>query len=261
MPELPEVETIVRELAPRLERRRIREVQFYSKQILRHCDTEPSFLEGKRIEKVERHGKFIVLRLRGGHLVIHLGMTGQLLFDTPRTPYTRAIFTLDDATLMYEDVRMFGAIEWSRELSARVERLGPEPLAVSPAEFHERLSRRNAPIKSVLLDQTVVRGIGNIYADEALFRARIHPRTRAKRIRRDRAQRLHAAVVEVLLEAIKHRGSSVSDYRDVEGRQGEFQGFHRVYGRGGEPCVVCAATIRRIVLGGRGTHYCPRCQR
>ena len=261
MPELPEVETIVRALAPRLERRRIRDVQFYSKQILRHCDTDAGFLHGQRIDKVERHGKFIVLRLNHGHLVIHLGMTGQLLFDTPRTPYTRAIFTLDDSTLMYEDIRMFGAIEWSRELSERVERLGPEPFAVSAGEFHARLARRNAPVKSVLLDQRVVRGIGNIYADEALFRARIHPRTRARRLRRERAERLHAAVVEVLLEAIRHRGSSVSDYRDAEGRQGEFQSFHRVYGREGERCIVCGSPIKRIVLGGRGTHYCPRCQR
>jgi formamidopyrimidine-DNA glycosylase len=261
MPELPEVETIVRALAPRLERRRIRDVQFYSKQILRHCDRDAAFLVGQRIDKVERHGKFIVLRLDRGHLVIHLGMTGQLLFDTPRTPYTRAIFTLDDSTLMYDDVRMFGAIEWSPELSARVERLGPEPFAISPDDFHARLARRNAPVKSVLLDQTVVRGIGNIYADEALFRARIHPRTRAGRIRRERALRLHAAVVEVLLEAIRHRGSSVSDYRDTEGRRGEFQTLHRVYGREDEPCTVCGSAIRRIVLGGRGTHYCPRCQR
>jgi formamidopyrimidine-DNA glycosylase len=262
VPELPEVETIVRALVPRLEGRRIRDVQFYSRQVLRHClDQEPEFLVGRRIKAVERRGKFIVISLDRGYLVIHLGMTGQILFDSPRTPYTRAVIALDDATIMYEDTRMFGTIEWGETLTPRVDRLGPEPFAISPGDFHRELHRRRAPIKAVLLDQTVVRGVGNIYADEALFRAGIHPRTRAARIRPPRALRLHAEIATVLAEAIEHRGSSVSDYRDAEGRKGEFQMFHRVYGRDGQPCVVCGRTIRRIVVGGRGTHYCPHCQR
>jgi len=262
VPELPEVETIVRSLAPRLEGRRIRDVQFYSRQVLRHCvDQPPDFLIGRRIKKVDRRGKFIVISLDRGYLVIHLGMTGQVLFDTSRTPYTRAIIALDDSTLMYEDTRMFGTIEWGETLTRRVDRLGPEPFDIEREEFYDQLHRRRAPIKAVLLDQTVVRGVGNIYADEALFRAGIHPRTRAARLRRPRAFRLLSELINVLGEAIKHRGSSVSDYRDTEGRQGEFQGFHRVYGREGEPCIVCGKPIRRIVVGGRGTHYCTQCQR
>jgi formamidopyrimidine-DNA glycosylase len=262
VPELPEVETVVRAIRPRVEGRRILNAEIYSRQVLRHCAFKtPRFLLGKRVERVERRGKFIVLRLDRGYLVIHLGMTGQILFDTPRTTHTRAIFTLEDSAMMYEDSRMFGTIEWNDELSARVGRLGPEPFDISPGEFFEALHRRRGPIKPLLLNQSVVRGIGNIYADESLFRARIHPRTKANRIRKPRALRLHEEIGNVLVEAIENRGSSVSDYRDPEGRKGEFQQFHRVYGREGEPCLACGTAIRRIVLGGRSTHYCPRCQR
>jgi len=261
VPELPEVETVVRTLAPRIEGRRILDVQFYSKQILRHCGAKPGALRDRRVVRVGRRGKFIVIDLDRGFLVIHLGMTGQILFDTPRTTHTRAIITLEGTSMMYEDSRMFGSIEWGERLTARVEKLGPEPFDISAADFHAELQRHRGPIKSLLLNQGFVRGVGNIYADEALFRAGIHPRTRASRIRRLRADRLHAEMQAILLAAIENRGSSVSDYRDAEGRKGEFQKLHRVYDREGQPCLVCGGPIRRIVLGGRGTHYCPRCQR
>ncbi len=261
MPELPEVETVVRTVAPRIEGRRILEAQFYSHQVLRHCDAKPEALRGRRVVRVGRRGKFIVIDLDRGFLVIHLGMTGQILFDTPRTTHTRAILTFEGTSLMYEDSRMFGSIEWGDELTPRVGRLGPEPFDISAADFHAELQKHRGPIKSLLLNQAVVRGMGNIYTDEALFRAGIHPRTRACRIRPPRAFRLHAEMQSILLDAIENRGSSVSDYRDAEGRKGEFQKLHRVYGREGQACVVCETPIRRIVLGGRGTHYCPRCQR
>jgi formamidopyrimidine-DNA glycosylase len=179
-------------------------------------------------------------------------MTGQLRFDGNPGPYTRAVFTLEDSVLLYDDTRMFGAIEYG---SARVQRLGPDALTqLAPAKL-----RRKAHIKAVLLNQSVFSGIGNIYADEALFRAGIKPT--ARNISIPRATKLLAAVEEVLREAIEFRGSSVSDYVDTEGRSGSFQSRHRVYARENQPCVTCGTAIRKIVVAGRGTHYCPKCQR
>jgi formamidopyrimidine-DNA glycosylase len=253
MPELPEVETIVRELAPRLRGRRIVSVEVLNQRITRHSPVDiTAVLPGSRIADVRRHGKFILVELDQGCLTIHLGMTGQLLFNTPRTPYTRVIVTLEDSVLLYDDTRMFGAIEFG---SARVERLGPDALtALSPDKL-----KRKAHIKAVLLNQSVFSGIGNIYADEALFRAGIKPTARS--ISRPRAQRLLNVIDEVLREAIDFRGSSVSDYVDTGGRRGSFQDRHRVYGRENQPCTVCGTLIRKTVVAGRGTHYCPKCQR
>jgi len=179
-------------------------------------------------------------------------MTGQLRFDSAPTAYTRVIFTLDDSVLFYDDTRMFGAIEFG---SARVERLGPDALTKLEADK----LRRKAHIKAVLLNQSVFSGVGNIYADEALFRAGIRPT--ARNISRVKATKLLAAVDEVLREAIEFRGSSVSDYVDTDGRRGSFQNRHRVYGRENQPCLTCGTPIRKIVVAGRGTHYCPTCQR
>jgi formamidopyrimidine-DNA glycosylase len=262
MPELPEVETIVRALKSRLEGRHIVYAEFLAPRVFRHAkDLTPDILQGQAIASIERRGKFIVIQLDRGALVIHLGMTGKLLFDTAPTPYTRAIFGLDDATMMYEDVRMFGSIEYSAEIPERVGRLGPEPLEISAEDFHAALHRRNTVVKAALLNQSVIRGMGNIYTDEALFRARIHPSAKADRLSPARSGRLHTAMVEILLDAIRHRGSSVSDYVDAEGRKGGFQLRHLVYGREGEPCPVCGTPIRRTVVAQRGTHYCPKCQR
>jgi formamidopyrimidine-DNA glycosylase len=188
-------------------------------------------------------------------------MTGKLLLNGERTPYTRAVFTLDRGVLLYDDVRQFGRIECCEELPRRVTRLGPEPLLVSLDEFQASAAKRSSRIKPLLLDQTFLRGVGNIYADEALFRARIHPKAAASRLSPARLARLYAAIREVLVAAIENRGSSVSDYVDSEGRRGGFQDLHLVYGREGQPCKVCGARIRRVVLAQRGTHYCPKCQR
>jgi formamidopyrimidine-DNA glycosylase len=259
MPELPEVETIVRELASRIRGRHILSAEILHPRSVRysHHDVTAN-ATGRRIQEVVRHGKFIVIHLDKGCLTIHLGMTGQLLLDTARTPYTRAVFQLDDATLIFDDVRTFGSIEWALS-PERTAALGPEPLAVDIDEFFESIRGRKAPIKSLLLNQSIVRGIGNIYTDEALFRAGIRPS--ARNLSRRRADRLLAAVKEVLEEAILHRGSSVSDYVDSQGREGSFQLRHRVYGREGLPCPQCAMPIKRTVIAQRGTHYCPRCQR
>lgn len=259
MPELPEVETIVRSLAPRLRGRRILEARCFS----RFVCPEPieGHFDGQRIRDVARRGKFIVCELDGGWLSIHLGMTGKLLIGGDPGPYTRAIFTLDDGVLVYDDVRHFGRIEWSAQLPRRIARLGPEPLDIPFDDFRAALGRRGSRLKPLLLNQRFLRGLGNIYVDEALFRARLHPKAIASRLSALRSRRLYDAIREVLSEAIESRGSSISDYVDAEGRRGGFQLLHRVYGREGQPCPNCRTPIRRIVVAGRGTHYCPKCQR
>lgn len=262
MPELPEVETIVRDIAPRLQGRHIQFAEVYSPLVLRNNKGSiAEALAGRKILEVGRHGKHVVLRLDRGVLVIHLGMTGKLLFNTDRTRHTRAIFSLDDSTLVYDDIRMFGSLEWCADIPERMGRLGPEPFAITENEFATELKKHRTSIKALILNQRLMRGMGNIYTDEALWRAKIHPKTSAARIRKDRAARLLEAIVGVLNEAIAHRGSSVSDYVDAEGRKGGFQLRHNVYGREGKACPRCGTTIRRIVVAQRGTHYCPKCQR
>lgn len=262
MPELPEVETVVRSLAPRLPGRTIVSASFFSRFVVRQDFAElAGRLKGQRIEAIRRHGKFIVVQLERGSLTIHLGMTGKLLLASEPSKYARALFELDEGLLIYDDVRHFGRIEWSATLPDRVEGLGPDALSISLQDFQARLRKRRTRIKPLLLNQQFLRGMGNIYTDEALFAARIHPRAMASRLSKARAGRLHAAMVEILSAAIRHKGSSISDYVDAEGRRGSFQSLHQVYGHAGEPCPVCGTPIRRIVVGGRGTHYCPKCQR
>jgi formamidopyrimidine-DNA glycosylase len=262
LPELPEVETVVRSLRPAIVGRRILNAEFGQLRVLIGSPHETAqALAGRRIRSIERHGKFIAIRLDRGYLVVHLGMTGKLLVNAGITKWTHAVFALDRGTMIYDDPRQFGRIEYSLELPDRVAALGPEPLEVSLEDFARRLKERRSPIKAVLLNQAVVRGVGNIYADEALFRAGIHPKRIAASLGSVRVARLYDAMREVLAEAIESRGSSVSNYVDAEGRKGSFQQSHRVYQRTGEPCVSCGAKIRRIVLAQRGTHYCPKCQK
>ena len=264
MPELPEVETVTRSIAPRLVGRRILSAELPCRRVLRGGDPErmAAALAGRRVRAVRRHGKFILISLEGGgYLLVHLGMTGKLLFNAAPGRYTRAILNLDRGALIFDDTRMFGCVEWHAEMPARVARLGPEPLEIGFADFRERLARRRTRLKALLLDQTFLRGIGNIYADEALFRAGIHPLTIAARLNRERARKLYDAIVAVLTEAIEKGGSSISDYVDAEGRKGFFQFSHRVYQRTGEPCLACGTPIRRTLVAQRGTHFCPKCQR
>ncbi len=262
MPELPEVETVVRSVAPKLVGRRIERAEFSSPHVVRQDFRElAAHLRGQRVHTLERHGKYMVATLDRGYLVMHLGMTGKLLAGGEPGPYTRAVFELDRGRILFEDIRHFGRIFWSEHLPDSVAGLGPDALSIDVAEFTARLRARHAMIKPLLLDQRFLRGMGNIYADEALFAACIHPRTIASKLRRPRAARLHAAIHDVLERGIRAGGSSISDYVDAEGRRGWFQLEHRVYGREGEHCKVCGGIIRRIVLGSRGTHFCPRCQR
>jgi len=263
MPELPEVETVTRSIAP-LAGRRIVSAEFRNLRILRGGDPDKmsARLAGQRIGSVKRYGKFIVVSLKGGgFLLIHLGMTGRLLLGGDRGKHTHAILTLDRGVLLFDDSRQFGSLQVSEEFPARVARLGPEPLEVRFEEFAAALKRRKTRIKALLLNQTFLRGIGNIYADEALFRAGIHPLAIGSRLRGERVRKLYDAIIAVLTEAIAAGGSSISDYVDAQGRKGFFQFQHRVYQRTGEPCNTCGASIRRVLVAQRSSHYCPRCQK
>ncbi|HZS50097.1 MAG TPA: bifunctional DNA-formamidopyrimidine glycosylase/DNA-(apurinic or apyrimidinic site) lyase [Bryobacterales bacterium] len=262
MPELPEVETIVRGLASRLPNRRIERIEVFQPRVI-IGDIQRA--EGFTIAQVRRRGKFVLLDLerggRRGHLLAHLGMTGQLRLAAEPGPYTRVLFQLDKGALLYNDVRQFGRLEFAERLPARFKRLGSEPLEIGEEEFVRRFRARRAMVKPLLLNQAFLSGLGNIYVDEALFRARIHPRALANRIRPGRAAKLYRAIVRVLREAIAHRGSSISNYVGSDGRRGAFQHLHKVYRRTGLPCPVCGAAIRRILVSQRGTHFCPRCQK
>lgn len=259
MPELPEVETIVRSIRPHIEGKTILRVELHSRRVTRTgFDETERGLTGATISRVERAGKQIFCRLESGMLYIHLGMTGKLLWNAAPGKYTRALLEFADGSLVFDDVRMFGRFEYLA--AGQQNEKGPDALAVDFDTFFERLQKHRGSIKGVLLRQEFIAGIGNIYADEALFAARIHPKTKVSRISRLRARKLYGDIVEILQTAVAHRGSSISDYVDACGDPGAYQLMHRVYGRAGEPCPVCGTPIRRIVVVQRGTHYCARCQ-
>ena len=262
MPELPEVECVVRSLRPWLEGRRIEAVEIHSPLV---TGGDPGwisrFLPGRFIEAVRRRGKFILLELSEGCCAVHLRMTGRLLWQGEEGPYTRAVIRFGHGRLLLDDIRQFARIYAGPVPPEPVARLGPDALEVTADEFRRRLSGRRRRIKPLLLDQRFLAGLGNIYADEALHRAGIHPLQPAAALSARRAEHLHKAIIEVLQEAIAAGGSSISDYVDGAGRKGGFQLQHRVYGREGRPCPLCGAAVRRIVVAQRGTWFCPRCQR
>lgn len=267
VPELPEVETIVRGLRPRLVGRRIASAEFlWAHTCVGDPDRTARVLAGQKITAVRRWGKYLVFDLeeagKASVLTVHLRMTGSFLFGVEPGPWTRVVFTMQDGpALVFNDIRKFGRMEWGSELPPRLQELGPEPLEIEPAEFHERLRRRSARVKAVLLDQEFLRGLGNIYCDEALFRAGIHPKAVTTRIGRVRSDRLHAAIQQVLEEAIAQGGSTVFNYMNSEGSQGYFQLYTAVYGKTGEPCKTCGRAISRSIVAGRSTHFCGNCQR
>lgn len=279
MPELPEVETVVRGLRASLPGRTIVDVRFGKTDFVDDPSAIAQHVPGKRVSEVTRLGKFICIGLTGAagseklpeptaqfRLIVHLGMTGQLMLlggGDAVAPHTHGFFALDDGReLRYTDIRRFGRMLVIPEsgLGQFNGSLGKEPLEISELEFRDYFKARRARIKALLLDQKVLRGVGNIYADESLFRAKLHPARIAATLTSRQLSALRRAVREVLEEAIEFRGSSVSDYVDSEGRRGEFQLRHRVYQRDGKPCLRCKAKIRRIIVAGRSSHYCPRCQ-
>jgi formamidopyrimidine-DNA glycosylase len=228
-------------------------------------------MRGRRVLGVRRRGKMLLIECEGGRtLVFHLKMTGQFLLAAPadeRDKHTRLIIRFADARdeLRFSDVRKFGfmlCLEGEPESSCcELACLGPEPLEMSLPEFAAVLAGRRGRIKALLLDQTRIAGIGNIYADEMLFDSRINPETAADLLTRQAIERLYGSMKKILTQAIASSGSTIQNYRDAEGNRGSFQEYHRVYDRTGEPCVACGTPIRMTRVGGRSSHFCPKCQR
>lgn len=271
MPELPEVETLVRGLRAKITGRTVQSVRLGKTDFMDNPAEIERDLPGMTIRSVTRHGKFFSLSLTNGarqrRLFVHLGMTGHLGSFAPAEPepkHTHLVAALDDGReLRYTDPRRFGriALFTEEQFAQNLALAGAEPLEISRGAFRELLAGRDARIKAVLLDQHRLGGIGNIYADESLWRARVHPAAKARRLEARQVEALRRAIQKILAEAIELRGSSISDYRDAEGVPGEFQQRHRAYGREGKPCFRCRAAIRRTLVAGRSSYYCPVCQK
>jgi formamidopyrimidine-DNA glycosylase len=283
MPELPEVETIARGLNQRIAGDVIDSIWLGEKhEPLKSPAAEiASVLKHRRIVAVRRVGKHIVFDLQrsrqnmsrkaaviDGQWIVHLGMTGRLLIAAPEIPmakHTHAVLRLASGReLRFVDPRRFGRLAVVRIESTNASGFaapGDEPLRSQMGTFMALFHGRKTPIKSALLNQKLLSGVGNIYADESLFRAGVRPRRQAASLTRAEFRKLHIALRAVLREAIKLGGSSVNDYVDAEGREGFFQLRHRVYGREGQPCLVCGTAIKRVIIAGRSSHYCPHCQR
>jgi formamidopyrimidine-DNA glycosylase len=271
MPELPEVETIRRQLAPHLQWRTLRAVEILDPRWTRPepPDTVRNGLRGRVVEEVGRAGKYLVWRLSADrHLLMHLRMTGALLLDPPvDPPHTRVRFELDGGhRLVYNDPRRFGTGHLVIGGAARdaylSARLGIEPLtpAFTAAHLRAQARGRSAPVKSFVLDQRRIAGVGNIYADEALFRAGIHPLRPAGSLKADQLEALREAIEHALTAGIDAKGATIDDFRHVDGAQGSFQDLFSVHRREGQPCPVCGTSIRKLMVGGRGSYVCEHCQ-
>jgi formamidopyrimidine-DNA glycosylase len=282
MPELPEVETVARGLRQTILGRRILSVRLGKTDFIDDPAALEMHLPGRRIDAVDRYGKFMLLRLSPvatserpvengdsapASLLVHLGMTGQLApapAAQPHQKHTHVWMLLDDGReLRYTDPRRFGRIAYLAEapLAQHLTAFGADPLEVTVADFAARIRQRHARIKALLLDQSVLRGVGNIYADESLWGARIHPARLGSQLRPQEAETLRKVLQDVLRKAIALRGSSISDFLDANGEPGEYQRRHRAYGREGKPCYRCRTRIRRAIVAGRSSYFCPRCQR
>ncbi len=281
MPELPEVETVARGLRRTIVGRRILSVRLGKTDFIDDPVALEQHLPGRQIQAVERYGKFMLLRLLpvidGGApvtngdvapaaLLVHLGMTGQIASNPASHPcekHTHACFGLDDdRELRYTDARRFGRLAYlsAEPLAEELRAFGADPLEISAEEFVTQTRSRSARIKALLLDQSFLRGVGNIYADESLWRAKIHPARLGTTLNKNQASTLRRVLREILEKAILMRGSSVSDFLDADGRPGEYQRHHRAYGREGEGCYRCGALIRRAIVAGRSSYFCPKCQ-
>jgi formamidopyrimidine-DNA glycosylase len=272
MPELPEVETVVRGLAAVLPGRRILGVRLGKTDFIEDPAAVEQDLPGCRVAGVRRYGKFLVIGMEHSNgsdvplsLLIHLGMTGQIVTCPPEAqvaPHTHVFLSLDDGReLRYIDIRRFGKIRILRDGVSSLGSLGLDALEATEEEFCAKLATRRARIKALLLDQHVFSGLGNIYTDESLWRARIHPKRIGANLETRELRRLYRAVRAVLSEAIRLRGSSISDYVDSDGQPGEFQFRHRVYQRKGKKCARCRSRIQRTIVAGRSSYFCPGCQR
>lgn len=275
MPELPEVETVARGLQREIAGQKILSITLGKTDFIDNPEALERELPGRTIVRVERYGKFMLLRLSPANpaaadgetaLLVHLGMTGALMpraVSDPHAKHTHVVMALSDGReLRYVDPRRFGRMAYlaGEVLAQELRRFGVDPLDVGLQEFIRRIQRRKARIKALLLDQSVLRGVGNIYADESLWKAKIHPAQLGTRLKLAQVKQLYAALQRILQKAILLRGSSISDFVDAGGIPGEYQQHHRVYGREGKPCPRCKTAIRRILVAGRSSYFCPKCQ-
>ncbi len=270
MPELPEVETVKNEISPYIIGKRIKEVALLWEGIVRQPAAAEfrARLAGRKIKDIARRGKYLLLHLNGADtLILHLKMTGSLLLgrsEQEPPKYTRAVLHLDDGTaVFFRDPRKFGRMWLVEDIDTVIGDLGPEALGkdLTLTRFSDLLLKRKTPIKALLCDQEFVAGIGNMYADEALFLAKIYPLRSAASLRPDEISRLYRAVQEVLLAGIKNKGASIVNYYRPDGTKGTAHNEFRVAHCGGQPCFICGTPIERMVVRGRGTYYCPKCQR
>ena len=271
MPELPEVETIKNELTPYVSGRRVTDVTLLWDGIIKEPSAEEfcSRVIGQEITSIARRGKYLIVRLsRGDVLILHLRMTGSLLIgqNLPEGPprFTRAIISLDNETnIFFRDPRKFGLMRLVKDESSVVGKLGPEPLEAdfTPQLLAQRVAKRAAPIKALLCDQGIIAGVGNMYADEALFAGGIHPLRTGESLSQKEVERLHAAILQTLWTALNHKGASVNTYFRPDGTLGMAQiEFKVAHQRGGKSCPVCGTPIERMVVRNRGTYFCPKCQ-
>ena len=295
MPELPEVETVARGLRQTILGRRILSIRLGKTDFIDDPAALEQHLPGRRIDSIERYGKFMLLRLSktlsdelatenaGANdkmasaskvasttttpsLLVHLGMTGQLApapAAQPHQKHTHVWMTLDDGReLRYTDPRRFGRMAYiaAASLAGELTDFGADPLEVTPEEFGARIRTRRARIKALLLDQSVLRGVGNIYADESLWRAKIHPARLGVQLNARQTETLRRVLQDILRKAIAMHGSSISDFLDADGEPGEYQRHHRAYGREGKRCYRCKTPIRRTIVAGRSSYFCPKCQ-
>jgi formamidopyrimidine-DNA glycosylase len=272
MPELPEVETIVRRLRLSLIGQKIRSVQILNPGILR---SSPKVfvrtLTGAIIREIRRKGKFILIDLTPDWtLILHLKMTGQVFIEPRSTPadrHTQVIFHFHSSQfqMRYRDIRKFGFFDLFPgkpiDSNPYLSRLGPDPFETTSNQFVKIVLSRKRTVKSLLLDQSLISGLGNIYVDESLFQAKIHPLTKTDTLSPARIKDLHRIIKKILTRAISMHGSTLKDYRRPDGTSGGFQNYHQVYGRTGSPCPSCGLQIEKIRVAGRGTHYCPGCQK
>jgi formamidopyrimidine-DNA glycosylase len=271
MPELPEVETVVRDLRPLLVGRKVNSIRVGKQKLRRPWKSSWNrAVVGSTVEAIGRRGKWMRIDLAGGAvLLVHLGMTGQLTVAAAtenKRNHTHLVFTLDDGReFRFRDVRRFGSAELFADGDAATrfldDRLGPEPFDLTADAFSAAVRSSVRCLKAILLDQTIVAGVGNIYADEACFEAGLHPGRRGRTLAAADCDRLRTAIVAVLTRAVAGRGSTIRDYVGGSGLMGTYQGEFRVYGRTGESCGTCSATIEMVRLAGRASHYCPVCQR
>ena len=271
MPELPEVETVVRDLRPVLVNRRIVAISVGPQLLRRPWQPEwEAKLLGDRVTAIRRRAKWIIVDLESARrLLVHLGMTGQLTVTSAGCPvlaHTHVIFDLDGRAeqLRFRDVRRFGSVELIGDETALqaflAERVGPEPESLDPQGFALAICRSERPVKAILLDQHVAAGVGNIYADEALYHAGVHPQRRGRTLTGEEVERLRLAIATVIRQAIDNRGSTIRDYIGGSGLRGQFQNQFYVYGRTDQACRRCGSPISSVRVGGRASHFCPLCQ-